>query len=311
MGDEAHAIFGEVGVVALGYFNESLHALVAELVGLLNDGAFDFASADAIEGFLLFVEADDLQLAEQLLFLGNEQDLWSIVCPEADHAIDIGVLGNGVFDVILALGDLSIVGACFEDGVLACGDDLVRFHQGIRFFHRLQPSERCDHTITTLTGVEVIELAHENGDLATIRNGLLHQIACRHACSEVVGAEEAESFAACEQIVVNRDEVDALLGLGVVEVALVFRVVGTDSKVLAALGDKVFDDLPLFVSTGLGGHAEVSLHAQVLGSLFDTDLSQLPELVGVVADESNSQFGFSATLVGYDNGSAGRFATTQ
>lgn len=147
------------------------------------------------------------------------------------------------------------------------------------------------NAVATLTGIEVIELAHEDGNLASIGDSLLHQITRRHASGEVVGAEEdAEAFTPGEEIVINRDEVDALLGLGIVEVTLVFWVVGADSKVLAALGDEVFNDLPLFVGTGLGGHAEVGLHTQILGSLFDADLGKLPEFVSVIADEGDPKF---------------------
>jgi len=62
--DDDDRIGGNDGLVATDIFGHQLHALIAPLIGLLHDGGDDRAFLDAAERDRIFVEPDDLDLAE-------------------------------------------------------------------------------------------------------------------------------------------------------------------------------------------------------------------------------------------------------
>src|ERR1043166_3493105 len=62
------------------------YGFIAVIVRLLADGAVDLTVDDALERGVLFVKADELDLAEASGFFGGLEALRSVVGEEADHA---------------------------------------------------------------------------------------------------------------------------------------------------------------------------------------------------------------------------------
>src|ERR1043166_8628981 len=76
----------EHGAVSVDQAFEDPYGFIAVIVRLLADGAVDLAVDDALERGVLFVKADELDLAEASGFFGGLEALRSVVGEEADHA---------------------------------------------------------------------------------------------------------------------------------------------------------------------------------------------------------------------------------
>ena len=106
---------GDEAFFAAKGFGDEFHRLAAELEGLLDDGGDDGAGFDAVEGGLVFVEADDLDFADFVGFLDGFEDGGAVVGPEADQAGDVGIFDERVLDVGFGADGVGVIGADVED----------------------------------------------------------------------------------------------------------------------------------------------------------------------------------------------------
>src|ERR1700683_3830346 len=123
--DDDDRIGGNHRLVATDIFGHQLHALIAPLIGLLHDGADDRAFLDAAERNRIFVEPDDLDLAELTGFLHRLVDARRIVGVEADEAGDFRMGGHGIFDVVLGAGLVDVVSTNIDELDLRALDRLA------------------------------------------------------------------------------------------------------------------------------------------------------------------------------------------
>lgn len=177
-------VAGEV----LGHFGDRLFA---EFEGLLDDGAVDVAGRNAFEGFVVFIEANDLHLAGLAGGADGVEDGGAVVVVESDEGGDVRVFHECVLGVFLGADGVGVVGADVDD-----------FH--FRAFEFLLDATEA------LLRVFRIGVTDENHDLAAIREGLLDQFAGFYADGEVVGADVGDALAILRVAVVADEQ--GLLG---------------------------------------------------------------------------------------------------
>ena len=171
----------------LSGLREQRDRLVAELVRLLHDGADDRARLDARQRLVVFVERDDLDLADPAGVADRVEDRRAVVAPQADERRDVGMAHEHLGDVRLGADLIGVVRANVDDLDRRAGD---------RLLDALQP----------LLGVARVELPDEERDPAALRQRFLDQLARLPAGGDVVGADVALALAAGRVAVVREDE---------------------------------------------------------------------------------------------------------
>src|SRR4029079_482568 len=82
---------------------------------LLDNGARDCAIFHTTKSDRLFVEADDLDLADLVRLLQRFVNLWRVVAIESNHAIDVGTAGQRLLDVAPGARRIEAVGEHFDE----------------------------------------------------------------------------------------------------------------------------------------------------------------------------------------------------
>lgn len=121
--DIEHAALGQHRPVAALEGGEDAYRFVAVSVGILHYGAVDVAVDDALQSGVFLVEGDDLDLASLAGFFDGFERQRRVVGKEADDTVEIGVFGDGVFDLGFGLGVVELIGARIEHGVFVAGDN--------------------------------------------------------------------------------------------------------------------------------------------------------------------------------------------
>src|ERR1017187_10355324 len=252
-------------LVAVEHPVHQMNRLVAELVGLLNDRGEDRALANTGERLVVFIEANNPDLADFAGFLYCVEDGRAVVTPQTHEAGDIGILDDRVERVGFGANGIRVVRAHV--------DDLhVRILQ--RFFD----------TGEAIVGVLRAERADKDHDFAALRQRLLDQLAGLPPRGNIVRAHVAGPPAVRGIAVVGDKQ--RLSGRLIEEQGLVGRINRTDGNTVHAFGQQVIDNAPLRRRRAVAWNLELQLDVwQFLGRFLATRAGDGPKIRRVVRSE--------------------------
>src|SRR6185312_7822001 len=294
-------ILGEqFGPVAASHRRQHFHRLIAVVVRVLHHGSLDLAGGDRLERYRVFVEADDLHLADQRIGFYRREDGRRVISVKADHA-NIGDASETaehrarkllriLFGAAIGLGfaiDEEVFAIHFARDFLAVegagGRGSVRFRRG-QFFQ---------HASNAALAVRGNVAADEHGDHAAVWQRLLHHSPGGAARFLVVHADVTEPPGVVG-IVVHCDQRNFLAD-PLQRFLLPRRVDDADGDSLHALLHESFDDRHLLGDIEPFRLAEQYVDIEIVAGLIRASLAQIPERIGAVGDDADFD---AAGLVG-------------
>ena len=251
----------------------------------MDDGTDDFALRDPFERHPVFIEADNLDFANDTFGAGRLEDRLRVVRIQADHH-DILCILEFFENVLRVFLGFVFFGFVDEWSVRVQRELAVR-----RAFRRFLASEFIENATDAVRGIVRRHRADEHDERTTVRHRFLDHPPDRFARFVVIDADVTQATAiGC--VVVHREEM--LLGCDPLEVRrLFFRVDYADGNSRDAELQHVVNLLGLIADGVAVGLDEHDIDAEVGTALLGTRFADRPELGNAVRDDRH--FGLART----------------